>query len=499
MKTSFIVMISLSIFLMLILLQLIIADDYTIDGQSVYVNNSKAYISARPHTLWNSGYVNVEFISKQYTGDINVVFGFNINETKPINIEYYKPTNITTTQHITKKYFNIEQIETTQADCTIGYGSIKRLVTFTNTTNKILCFNNYTQHDSSTYSISWIKNTTITNYWVNYNKSFKTISYLFDNKNLWYYTTNIAIVSNKTYKFRLYLDADFGINNSKYDIAFYPSIYGSNIKQAVQNNHVLLLDPIITTSTIKTHEQNWLSQNAANTVYGSATSFNMQIRRDRLGQTDAANVVWGFNLSSVTGTITNADLYFYIAGCTNTASAENVNFKYSEADYNNNTITWNNQAASLGTQTTVATAPLSNCSIGWYVVDFTTNISASPDKIFSIKAGDIAGEDTPIRRWETNTLYNSVNIPYINVTTSTESTDSCTYSGDNNWDINISHNCTLTTNITLGSNILNITGDNGILTINTTITAKEIHFTPTDFDGDSIIKIDSGGLLSTEK
>ena len=78
-------------------------------------------------------------------------------------------------------------------------------------------------------------------------------------------------------------------------------------------------------------------------------------------------------------------------------------------------------------------------------------------------------------------------------------TDTCTYSGSGTWNINISDNCTLSTNTDIGENILKITGDNGKLTINSTINANQIHIEPTDFDFDFIIEIISNGMIGIIK
>ncbi len=65
-------------------------DDFTLDGDRVYVNDSKVYIDATPATLSSSGYVTFNINSKVYTGDVDIVLGFNSNDAKPKSVELHK-------------------------------------------------------------------------------------------------------------------------------------------------------------------------------------------------------------------------------------------------------------------------------------------------------------------------------------------------------------------------------------------------------------------------
>ena len=47
------------------------------DGDTVFVNDSKAYLSATPHTVQGIQPVELEVLSKQFTGNVNVLFGYN--------------------------------------------------------------------------------------------------------------------------------------------------------------------------------------------------------------------------------------------------------------------------------------------------------------------------------------------------------------------------------------------------------------------------------------
>jgi hypothetical protein len=89
----------------------------------------------------------------------------------------------------------------------------------------------------------------------------------------------------------------------------------------------------------------------------------------------------------------------------------------------------------------------------------------------------------------TNHNYNVSNTQSYTV----NGTSTCSYSSGN-WSINIADNCIINNN-NLGSNTLIIGGTCGTLTINGTVTAKQIYRTPSSFNGCFQILIKPGGML----
>ena len=61
-------------------------NDWVIDGNTVYVNDTLVYASATPHTVHGTEDIIFEFESKSYSGDIDFIWGFNENEMKPQKI-----------------------------------------------------------------------------------------------------------------------------------------------------------------------------------------------------------------------------------------------------------------------------------------------------------------------------------------------------------------------------------------------------------------------------
>ena len=55
------------------------ADNWVIDGDKVVYEDENVYMDASPHTLASSGWVTFRYRTKQVSGDMDVVFGFNDN------------------------------------------------------------------------------------------------------------------------------------------------------------------------------------------------------------------------------------------------------------------------------------------------------------------------------------------------------------------------------------------------------------------------------------
>ncbi len=69
----------LSILLIILSISIISGENEIIRGNSIYIDNDDIFMSATPHTLYESG--NVTFIvqTKKYGGDIDLIWGFNIS------------------------------------------------------------------------------------------------------------------------------------------------------------------------------------------------------------------------------------------------------------------------------------------------------------------------------------------------------------------------------------------------------------------------------------
>jgi len=187
-KLSKLNLMSLMSFIFIILSFNVIGEEYFI-GDTVYINSSHGLISASPHHLTTDGYINLEIETYSYTGNMNVMFGFDSLNAMPMSIDLYSPHQLSyidgngTTIYYTEDYINI-------------------------------------------------------------NNLFEKAYIELDGKNVWYYIKDVSIIANQKIKFRFFLDLIKG--SGKYDVAFFPSSYDNDYMSAYNDGNMILLDPTYT-------------------------------------------------------------------------------------------------------------------------------------------------------------------------------------------------------------------------------------------------------------
>jgi len=225
-------------------------------GDTVYINDSKAYISATPSRITSPSYVNFEIQSKTYSGDIDVAFGFDTEIVRPKSAELYKPRDIYS--NITERLvvYNVTDITTTNESCDYGneYNNIKRLATHLNCVDhngqcseyeevsEVYCFDNYV-NEGDIYFLEWRTEVVEHKDWLDFSDSLDSIYYDYDGKNKWWYIKNVPIEANQTYTIRAYVDVPISLEgvSGKYDVAIKPS--DETISEAISNEHFYFLDP----------------------------------------------------------------------------------------------------------------------------------------------------------------------------------------------------------------------------------------------------------------
>jgi len=241
--------------------------DWTIDGDKVYINNSDCYASASPHTLSGWGWVEFEFESKNYDGDVDFVWGFDIDTAKP------RAGSVQSWKNITHIYYDIVESDVwgfanfwgvtgftnvgienyTDYDVLWGTSNNTMLfnVTYDNGSRQdVVAFSDYQNIDNN-YRIYGYKKGYVNSWdnqtypdWVDIDLGFEKINYNHGGMDTWYLLKDQPIQSNHRYKIRCWIDVPFGGldgNSGKYWWAFKPS--GETIQQAIDNNHFYALDP----------------------------------------------------------------------------------------------------------------------------------------------------------------------------------------------------------------------------------------------------------------
>lgn len=210
---------------------------FTIQGDKVFENDTKAYLSASPHTIGGSGYVILEVLSKQYTGNVNILFGFNTEASRPRSIDLYNPQTNTATKSYTCTGSGVWPVVNTT---TKHFWCYKNITALSGSNVQLLFEHDYDSLNVPAQTAYW--NETTTTEWQSIASMFNSISYDFDGKNKWYYATNVPVTAGTTYKARMWLDVGLRANG-KYDFAIYPSSYGTNIGQALADGNFYYLDP----------------------------------------------------------------------------------------------------------------------------------------------------------------------------------------------------------------------------------------------------------------
>ncbi len=236
----------LSILALVIVVSLVVvlADfpDYNIEGDKVFINDSNAYISAEPHTIYKPTWVEVNLQVKKNVPEID--FGMGVD---------YPPMKPTEALYFIDRYYNV----TKSYVCGALY-----IANFTD--ECAWCWYNQT-HTNNATGTSWgeyelikeicgydsihIPSRTI--YWqeIEYEEwrdvsgAFENVNYDYQGMTKWYFFKNFAVTQNQMYKLKVKIDMPINLenHNGKYWIVAKPSNEG--IHEAIQNGHFYALDP----------------------------------------------------------------------------------------------------------------------------------------------------------------------------------------------------------------------------------------------------------------
>lgn len=243
-------------------------EDWKILGDTVYINDSKVFASATPHTLSSSGWVYFEFESKIYDGNIDMFWGFNTNDTFPTKkvfiwrnyTHYYESFSFYQDEYVETFYDVTNYTKLLMEDYSnysVKYGNLNntKLYDFTynngdnhgtaafNTWQQIGDGNDYQITGNETYRTTY--NNSI-NYWdwKSFNKDYDKVSWEYENMTQWYILRNQTIQQGKRYKLKVWVNIEFSgfyKFSGKYWWGFKPSNRG--LKQARQDGQLYVLDP----------------------------------------------------------------------------------------------------------------------------------------------------------------------------------------------------------------------------------------------------------------
>ena len=202
--------------------------DYTIEGNSVYVNDSKVFLSATPHTSYGQP-IEISFLSKIYTGDINMIYGFPDDTYIPQSIERYSPH----IEHIAKSYL---------CNANYDYNPTSKLFKCIAENSSILFEGVIDSYDLEKKEVYWTEEKI--NNWVSWNLDSEKVIYDLNGVRNWRFAKNIPIVQGTEYKARIKIKTpDYEAPTQKYWICIYPSSYNKDVRQANMDDKLYCLDP----------------------------------------------------------------------------------------------------------------------------------------------------------------------------------------------------------------------------------------------------------------
>ena len=218
-KTTVVITTTMLLLLSFFTLPAVSSQDWVIDGNKIYYDDEYVYLSATPHTIGSSGWVTFELESKRYSGDIDIIWGFNIIQAKPTRAQLW--TNYTHQRMIRGQH--------TQYHNTSFYDV--NTSTWINTTEPHIV------------SVDILVNETYYD-WLDISGSFTKVIHEFKDMDTWYLRKDVSIQEDIRYKLRAWIDVPFtGLETStgKYWWAIKPS--SETLQQATANKHLYYLDP----------------------------------------------------------------------------------------------------------------------------------------------------------------------------------------------------------------------------------------------------------------
>ena len=240
---------------------------YTVDGNKVYAGNSEYFIQAEPATLTASGWVEVTIKTTNYSGEIDLIYGFNsIDNVQPLRQEFYESyehtlyNNVEVTKTETLTPSKVINLSPTTKDLAI-FPTVDKSLNFnvaivevpnvmlgTINTRQIAFAYDITDGKSFTYKYKTIEAQPYKSTFEDWNKvdsapteTVKSYAGVTKYKEI---KSQRTITANTFYRTRVWIDIPFNGTNivsGKYNIGIKPSAL--TLDQAISQNKLWLLDP----------------------------------------------------------------------------------------------------------------------------------------------------------------------------------------------------------------------------------------------------------------
>ena len=277
-------------------------DNWTIDGDKVYFEDANVYPSATPHTISSSGWVYFNLTTKNFTGNIDALWGFDTTIAKPTKPQVPNGWENKTSSHT---FYNVSKFEDTAETCEWGhdYNTHKKKIFYQTNKTAIVCYDSQT-NDGSNYTATW--HTRVWRKWDNISPSrFVSVDYVHQGMDKWYYIKDVAVVAGEAKQLRAWIEVPISLEevSGKYWFAVKPS--SETISEAISSGHFYSLDPWYSSSWLKRKQVTWTNVNATTlTNYAAYTNVTdepeMQADWDDVVFTNSAGNLIAYELENYT-------------------------------------------------------------------------------------------------------------------------------------------------------------------------------------------------------
>jgi len=224
--------------------------DWIIEGNSVYINDSNVFLDFTPHTSNNPM---VTLISKQYSGEIDLVAGFDTSLVRPEGASI--PYKVNETKSYTCEYemnYTLDPEKYFWCYRNVTYNDNQTNETITTNEIEVVFEHSFDSGDLETQTAYWDEEVTRFN---DISDNFKAIDIEYQNYSKWYYMQGINIEAGKEYKMRLELRPLYSFTNQNFKYFFGIKPSGETLREAIDNGHFYYIDPW--TSSLETDLVSW--------------------------------------------------------------------------------------------------------------------------------------------------------------------------------------------------------------------------------------------------
>lgn len=217
-------------------------NNYTLETDRVFINDSKIFLSAEPHTT-SGGPVYFNLISRVYEGNADIMFGFDTSQIKPKKAFLKISNNSIIEESYTcdTEFFNYT-LSPKHAWCFRNVSSYDNQTMINSSYSEEIFNHSFDRGNLSAQTIYW--NVTSDSSWKDISSKFSVKKYDYEGMNTWYLLKNINLIANKSYELKVELDIQFFVDSNssrKYWVAIKPS--SETIQQAIANGNFYTLDP----------------------------------------------------------------------------------------------------------------------------------------------------------------------------------------------------------------------------------------------------------------